>query len=200
MKQRLFLPFLCVAAFTVAGCSESPTAFVDSTPSFATGGGNPVIASASGGGHSRCATTAGNFYNCDPTNPEGELRTFSFNATMHLDGTVKGRAQLKNRENGAEGRADVICLRFSRPNLAWIIIDEPHVFGTPVTAMAVEDNGEGGGAPPDRMTVFFPAENPEWVCDGNAATDGILNFIFDNPGNRYDVANGNFQVRPPAVD
>lgn len=202
MKTLLKLPLLIAVAFVVAACGESPTEVVDSAPSFANGAANTVIGSATGSGHSPCATVPAEpfSFNCDPTNPEGALRTLSFNARMYADGSVSGRLQAKNRENGVEGKADVICIRFTRPNLAWIILDIPHAFGSEVTAMAVEDNGQGSAADPDRMTVFFGPrpDQAALVCDGSPQTDGFLNFLFDNPANSYDIVHGNVQVRAPA--
>ncbi len=199
MQRNPMLSALCVSVALVSACAESPTQPIDSGLLLDTHQ-NPVVGSASGSGHTPCATI-GPFGNCDPTNPDGGLRTFSFTAQMHADGSVSGRAQLKNREDGSEGKADVVCLRFTRDNRAWMIAEITHSPSPgdigQLRSFAVEDNGEGSNADPDRMINVFPANNPGLVCAGNAEGDAFLNALFDNPLLSYEIVNGDTQVRAP---
>lgn len=195
MSARSFLALTATVA-VVTACGESPTQVLDSGPVFARTAGNPVVASATGSGHAPCADIP---FRCDPANPDGGFRTFSFNAQLHADGSVRGRMQVKNRENGNHGQGDIVCIRFTRDNRAWMIAEITHALsGGAVGALAafgVEDNGEGNAAVADRMTNLFPANTAALVCDGNEVGDAILNGIFENPILNYDLVDGNIQVR-----
>ena len=75
---------LVAVAVTVAGVMAS----------VATGASNPFA-----GGH-------GNLISGE------ELRTFSFTAVRHTDGTVSGQVQVKNRALDVHVHVDVDCLKF----------------------------------------------------------------------------------------
>ena len=91
----------------------------------------------------------------------GESRTFAFTAHRAGDGAVRGEAQLNNRLGGAMLHIAIDCLKVvgnvaiisgtvTRSNL-------PAEVGQ-VAGFAVEDNGAGKTAPPDRITLVatFP--------------------------------------------
>jgi hypothetical protein len=80
----------------------------------------------------------------------GELRTFSFSAIERSDGSVTGQAQLVNRATGTTGHVEIDCLNVI-DNVA--IVSGMTRMGI-TGAFAVEDNGEGANAPPDRITLL----------------------------------------------
>lgn len=195
---------LLVTMAVASACTESPTQPIDSIPLFAMAGG-PIIGSVTGSGHAPCATIAFSF-RCDVSNPDGGLKTFSFNARLRADGSVGGRLQVNNRENGTQGQADIVCMRFTSDNRAWIIgvitnVQGPGNVGD-LTAFAVEDNGEGSGSDADHISNLFPSPLPPGlaalVCGEVDQNDALLNFLFDNLLS-FEIANGNVQVRAPAT-
>jgi hypothetical protein len=88
-----------------------------------------------------------------------KLRTVGFSAVMLADGTVTGYAEAQPRQEGNRWRIDVNCLNVVG-NVALItgrtIYNQiaPEIVGW-TGGFAVEDNGEGAGAPPDRITQGF---------------------------------------------
>ena len=82
----------------LAACSDGPT-----EGAVAEAPGAPLLAA--GGNSGPSATGAGHF------EIDGELRTFSFTANTHRDGTVKGQAQLYNRALGTRTHLEIDCLR-----------------------------------------------------------------------------------------
>ena len=192
---------LLVTMAVTSACTESPTQPIDSIPLFAMAGGR-VIGSVTGSGHAPCATIG---FRCDVSNPDGGLRTFSFNARLRADGSVGGRFQVNNRENGIQGQGDIVCMRFTRDNRAWIIgvitnVQGPGNVGD-LTAFAVEDNGEGSGSDADRISNLFPpgaAQGVAALVCGATENDTFLNNLFDNSLD-FEIANGNVQVRAPTT-
>jgi hypothetical protein len=98
--------------------------------------GDGVVHSATGSGH----LTLGD-----------DLRTFAFSAVERSDGTVTGQALLQARLVDATGHIEIDCLNVVG-NVA--LISGTGRDGT-TRAFAVEDNGEGGTASPDRITLVF---------------------------------------------
>lgn len=135
---------------------------------------------------------------------DGKKRQFTFNAQRHADGTVSGHAVLINPEfTGANGRSpyqlhvDISCLQIvgniaimggmtSRTNDPSLV---DAVFFT------VQDNGEGRGAPRDRISrVFFWDDIPATIGDPQAC---LLTDPLDFP--LEEIENGNIQVRPTGL-
>jgi hypothetical protein len=86
----------------------------------------------------------------------GELRNFSFSAIL-ANGTVQGQAQLNNRQQDAVDHLDIDCLK---------VVGNTAVVSGVVTrsnsgqlgntgVFAVQDNGEGNNAAPDRLSLTF---------------------------------------------
>jgi hypothetical protein len=115
----------------------------------------------------------------------GELRTFSFTAVQHADGTVSGEAELFNRITGFIAHADIICLRVI-DNHAWIggIITGHHVCSGTNMMFHVQDNGERNGDPPDLLSFaeVCDAPGPELplaYCETAGGADQIPMFPVD---------------------
>lgn len=200
---------LLVTMAVTSACTESPTQPIDSIPLFAMAGGR-VIGSVTGSGHAPCAPIdSPNDFRCDVSNPDGGLRTFSFNARLRADGSVGGRFQVNNRENGTQGQGDIVCMRFTRDNRAWIIGVVTNVQGPgnvgDLTAFAVEDNGEGSGSDADRISNLFRPVGALMVAalvcgeaENDDAFNSALNDAFDGRFG-FEIANGNVQVRAPTT-
>ena len=221
--------FLLVAAVaTLAACSESPTRTIDYEPNFAMGGNSHgrVVGSASGSGHSLCSPdgidcraevdgqTLTERYNLDEK--DLTLRTFSFTAQLLEDGAARGKAKWDNRGRDQSWDVDVSCVYFrpDKPNQAWLggtltrgygqasdaPVGIPYAEGVRVV-FAVEDNGEGSGAAPDRIIGFGTVSEGQYlsVCnDVVLAPPGfILDLIFE--GSQFEPIRGNIQVRPPSA-
>lgn len=111
----------------------------------------------------------------------GELRTFSFNAVKHADGSVTGESELKSRASGTVIHAALNCLTVVG-NQAYIggvvtnsnnssLVGKPCVF-------TVIDNGEGDNAPPDELSFFVTfATGPTEDCNGPTVHSLTLNLI-----------------------
>lgn len=154
----------CLAAFALPGVLTTA----------APGAPNPVQSSATGSGH-RISS--------------GEFRSFSFSAVRYADGTATGEAQVYPRSLDAFAHITIDCLELLPSNRA-------HMSGTVTTTsdptvfipgeyvhFAVEDNGEGKSALPDRVTGI--PENEPVRCDsGQLPTSNFSN-----------VLRGNVQVR-----
>ena len=150
----------------------SPTAVAEGGPQSATGHGNLTVG--------------------------GELRTFSFNAIRHQDGTVTGEWQLKSRATDVVMHGQVTCLlAIARPTqgaafMGGIVTrvdgDAPGVEpGTPVVFSAF-DNGEGSDNFADAMTLVQPT-TPEVVARQCAIGLRV-------GGGAVPIEDGNIQVRP----
>jgi hypothetical protein len=133
------------------------------------------------------------------TSTAGALRTFSFSAIRHKDGTVTGQFQLINRFDGtAVIHGEVTCLlAIARPHQGAAFMggvvtrvdgDAPGFFpGRPVVFSAF-DNGEGANEPPDQITGMVPT-SPE--VRARQCTFGIR--VGSGP---IPIEDGNIQVRP----
>jgi hypothetical protein len=93
----------------------------------------------------------------------GEGRTFAFTAVRHADGTVSGEFQVFNRQQDIKAHAELTCLSIVG-NQAWMggVItnsSEPTLEGGE-TVFRVLDNGEGGNAPPDMISLVQPGLPP----------------------------------------
>jgi len=205
MNRHTLLGLCAILLASVAGCSESPTETL--SPDFdlltKVADRNAVVGSASGSGHTPCGPNPDSPFLCG-TDDGSLLRTFSFNARLKADGSVSGRAQFINRDNGRELKVDIDCVRFfgADMNRAWMIGTITHSTSASdpvglVIGFAVEDNGEGNGADPDRTTGWAPGPPffVSLICDGGD-DGGVPDFAFDNLFS-YETVNGNIQVRAP---
>lgn len=173
------------------------------------------MASASGSGHALCTDDGAVCYS-QPG--DDALRTFSFNAQLRADGSVRGKAQFNNRGRPQAWKADIQCMLFrsasGKANQVWMMgtLTEgygqasdspapfPYVEGARVL-FAVEDNGEGSQATPDRMVGFatVPEGNYQALCP--AFNQQIEPFPLDGFFSAFSFAaiRGNVQVRPPEL-
>ena len=124
--------------------------------------------------------------------PDGTFRSFSFSAREGADGTVKGQLQLNSRGFDVFVHINIDCLRVVG-NVAFMSGRITHssnpaegVVGE-LNRWAVEDNGEGNGGTPDRVTSIpaNPTNDPTQTCEAenNPPTPTRL------------VQRGNVQVR-----
>ena len=134
----------------------------------------------------------------------GELRSFSFAAVRHADGTVTGNAQVKNRSLDVTLHIAIDCLKFEQGNRA--IMSGPITRSSNpglivpgrIAVFGVEDNGEGGAAPADRITTI-PDYAPPKSCNEFTFVDSTLRDVAAlgvvvRP--LTPIFNGNIQVRP----
>lgn len=119
----------------------------------------------------------------------GELRSFSFGAVRHSDGTVTGQAHVYPRSLDAFAQISIDCLTFPEPNIARMsgtvtFTSDPTIFKPDeYVHFAVQDNGTGTAAEPDRITGI--PENAPVRCDEGAPPSPF------NP-----VLRGDVQVQP----
>lgn len=212
--RSTFLLMTVVAA--LAACTDSPTAVADSAPLFAksANAGGRVIASASGSGHALCSDDGAT---CDSQDGDLALRTFSFTAQLHEDGSARGKAQFNNRGREQAWDADIGCVLFrpSKPNQVWMLGtltrgygQAPNVAGLTYEVgtrvlFAVEDNGEGSAATaPDRLVGLAPLPEATYqgLCPVFNAQVEALPFDFFMSASGFEAIRGNVQVRPPSAD
>ncbi len=118
----------------------------------------------------------------------GELRTFSFNAETHSDGTTTGHAELINRFGGNDVHISVDCLRVIG-NVASISgqvtkSNNPLFLEFSEVVFSVQDNGEGAASPPDLISfAFFDVPQPGYECQDQ---------LFPPT---FEVENGNVQLK-----
>lgn len=134
----------------------------------------------------------------------GELRTFSFTAVKHADGTVTGESETFNRAFPIRVHTKIDCLKFVGGNRA--IMSGPITHSTDpevatigdIAVFGVEDNGEGENAPPDRIThvpVYAPPKScNEFTLDG----DDLIEIGAPPPRADFlrEILDGNIQVKP----
>jgi hypothetical protein len=199
MRSRSFITLVC--SFSVAACSARELAPTTPNRSLATPGAardadpegldDAVVAAQSNSGP-QSATGHGNL------TVGGELRTFSFNAIRHRDGSVTGEFQLDNRASQVVLHGEITCLlAIARPTqgaafMGGVITrvdgNAPGVTaGTPVVFSAF-DNGEGSNDFPDAMTQVQPT-TPDVVARHCAVGLRV-------GGGAVPIEDGNIQVRP----
>jgi hypothetical protein len=175
--------FTTIAVAAVAGlasltaCSNGPTdAPVADAP------GAPLLAA--GGNSGPSAHGAGHF------DIGGELRTFSFTAVTHRDGTVNGQAQLVNRAADTRTHVEINCLRVAGKTafVSGVVSNasNPALEGQPAI-FSVQDNGEGSDATPDLVSLVFIGGSTPLV---NACQAPL------QPTPTNVVERGNIQVQP----
>ena len=120
----------------------------------------------------------------------GESRTFAFTALPAADGAVRGEAQLDNRLDGARLHIAIDCLKVVG-NVAIIsgLVTRSNIPDNvgQTAGFAVQDNGAGKNAPPDRITLVatFPPHTTD--CTQYEPADFDPYFM--------PIEDGNVQVR-----
>jgi hypothetical protein len=132
-----------------------------------------ALDSATGSGHTLSST--------------GLLRSFSFSVNRLPDGTARGQAQINARSLDAFAHIAIDCLQITGnvAHMSGTIVQtsDPTIFlPNEYVHFAVQDNGEGPTAPPDKISGI-PVGEP-FRCDQSAP-----------PAINRDVVRGNVQVR-----
>ena len=157
-----------------------------------------VLAAAAAGSSNPSAGGHGNLVS------GGELRTFSFTAVRHADGTVAGQVQVKNRALDVHAHISVDCLKFEPGNRAiasgTITQSSNPALIVPgrIAVLGVEDNGEGAAAAADTITTI-PDYAPPKSCNEFTFVGSTLREIANlsvvvRP--LTPILNGDIQVRP----
>ena len=140
--------------------------------------------SAAPGGVDHSATGSGHFTATFAPTGEVGYRNFSFSA-REIDGVDSGKAQINNRSQNVVAHFDIDCLNVvgNVAHMSGIVTQSsnPAEVGTR-HRFAVQDNGEGAGAPPDLITTA-PTVPLDYDCDNPTGTPTV------------PVENGNVQVR-----
>jgi hypothetical protein len=177
MSRRTFrLSCLLLCALTVLGAALA---------SAAAGGGNPKAS-----GHANL--TVG----------DGQTRTFSFTAVQHRNGTVTGQAEVNNPSFPIRVHFAIDCLKFDGNRaIASGPVTQSSDPGTiavgRISVVAVEDNGEGANAAPDRITTIPDYAPPKSCNDFSVSNSGLRD---DTSGEVVrpwrEIEAGQIQVRP----
>lgn len=110
---------------------------------------------------------------------DGLTRTFSFTTVENVDGTVTGQGEVNNPSFPIRAHFEIDCLKFDGVNR--VIASGPVTQSSDpdtiavgrISVFAVEDNGEGVNASPDRITTI-PDYAPPKSCDEfSFAGDGL---------------------------
>jgi hypothetical protein len=141
---------LAVVCLAVAGTASGSIALAPAAPA------GRVVHSATGSGHRMSGATP-------------EFRSFSFHAVKYADGSARGEAQVYPRSLDAFAHIRIDCLSVNGDvaHMSGVIThtSDPSVFAPAEHVhFAVEDNGEGDGAPADRITGI--PENDPGTCTG----------------------------------
>ncbi len=154
--------------------------------SAAAGGGNPAAS-----GHANLSVG------------DGQTRTFSFTAVQHRDGTVTGQGEVNNPSFPIRVHFTIDCLKFGEGNRVIASgpvtqSSDPDTIGIGrISVFAVEDNGEGANAAPDRITTI-PDYAPPKSCNDFSVSDSGLrddtSGVLVRPWRAIEA--GQIQVRP----
>ena len=156
-----------------------------------------VIASAAAGGGK---PTSGGHANL--TVGDGQTRTFSFGAVQYSDGTASGQGEVNNPSFPIRIHFAIDCLKFSANR---VIASGPVTRSSDpgtiavgrIAVFAVEDNGEGANAPPDRITTIPDYDPPKSCNDFSVSESGLRD---DTSGTLVRtwraIEAGQIQVRP----
>jgi hypothetical protein len=141
---------------------------------------SPIVQMATGSGHFQYTSDTG----------VTDLRTFSFEAQKASDGTVTGNAQVKNRATGQTLNIHIDCLNVLGnvavvSGIAWSATGPGNTDGDGAI-FAVDDNGQGANAAPDRVTYAYTGSG--LVCTDFHSPADV------NPSLFYDVEGGNIQI------
>ncbi|HEX2028340.1 MAG TPA: hypothetical protein VHF25_10115 [Nitriliruptorales bacterium] len=134
---------------------------------------------------------------------DGQTRTFSFTAVRRPDGTVTGQAVVNNPSFPIRVRSRIDCLAFVGDRIAIASgpitqsSDPSTIAVGRIAVFAVEDNGEGGHPPPDRITTIPDYEPPkscnEFSIQGDQLRDDTAGV---NVRSLRPIDAGQIQVRP----
>ncbi len=134
---------------------------------------------------------------------DGQTRTFSFTAVRHMDGTVTGQGTVNNPSFPIRIHSEIDCLKFDGDNR--VIASGPITQSSDpdtiavgrIAVFAVEDNGEGVNASPDRITTIPDYDPPKSCNDFSLVGDGLRD---DTTGvvvrPLRPIEAGQIQVRP----
>jgi hypothetical protein len=115
----------------------------------------------------------------------GTQRTFAFNAQVRADGTVRGQAQLVLHGSGTLSHMKIDCLVVdgNKATMSGVITTSSSsaFVGAPIW-FEVFDNGEGGSANPDEITLVLVGS------DDDCNTTGLLDDLI------FSIISGNVQV------
>jgi hypothetical protein len=133
---------------------------------------------------------------------DGQTRTFSFTAVQQQDGTVTGQGEVNNPSFPIRLLFGIDCLMFDGDNR--IIASGPITQTSDpgivavgrIAVFAVEDNGEGVNAPPDRVTTIPDYEPPKTCSEFSVDGDGLYDAsgVLVRPWRPIEA--GQIQVRP----
>ena len=182
-RMNIFLIFT-MTMFLLISCNNS-----DQLLSPAENDASPVNVQALGKrAVTQSVSGSGNF-----TDGNGDFRTFSFNAKLHADGTVKGQwERVNHKENASESKSHGVVTCFTIDgNQAWLggYATSGLYSETPNNEVGwrVVDNGQGNNANPDQISLQYvgavPGSAANYCADKNE--DPTLN----------DVAAGNIQIK-----
>ncbi|MDH5198359.1 MAG: hypothetical protein OEY20_14040 [Gemmatimonadota bacterium] len=177
--MRHVLQFVLLAIVLVA-CDDRGITVTAENAQFAVVGGPPVHQVLGGGSIVR-------------EDIEGAPREiYGFQAQVDADGNAWGEAEVHFPSNDVKMHIAVRCLAIER-NQAWLSgevtrSDDPETPVGRVFVWQVRDNGEGGDAPPDRISNFFYLET------GNYEPDACRE---KTPRPTYRWDNGNVRILTP---
>jgi len=118
---------------------------------------------------------------------DGQTRTFSFSAVQRADGTVVGQGEVNNPSFPIRIHFRIDCLKFDGDNR--VIASGPIAESSDpdtiavgrIAVFAVEDNGVGVEAPPDRITTIPDYARPktcnEFSFEGDALRDDTVGAV-----------------------
>ena len=157
-----------------------------------------LVASAGAGGGNPTASGHANL-----TVGDGQTRTFSFTAVQNPDGTVTGLGEVNNPSFPIRVHFAIDCLKFDGGNRVIASgpvtqSSDPGTIGLGrISVFAVEDNGAGADAVPDRITTI-PDYAPPKSCDDFSVSDSGLrddtSGVVVRPWRAIEA--GQIQVRP----
>ena len=166
-----------LSALVLLACQETPTSPVQGPAS------DQLRISANGASSGNPRATGGG-----TTEELGEKSTFTFNAIQHKDGTVNGHMvyQFRFADLGIHMEIDCLNIIGNQATLSGTVTqvtgDAPSfIFVGQKAVFKVQDNGEGGDAPPDLISDVFlfasatcnvPFPAPYLPIDGNIQVSG----------------------------
>jgi len=156
-----------------------------------------VVSAAAGGGNPGAAGHA------NLTVGDGLTRTFSFTAVQHRDGTVTGQGAVNNPSFPIRLHFAIDCLKFEDGNRVIASgpvtrSSDPGTIGIGrISVFAVEDNGEGADAAPDRITTIPDYDPPRSCNEFSVSGDGLRDDTAGAIVRPWRVIEaGQIQVRP----
>lgn len=116
----------------------------------------------------------------------GELRTFTFNAREHADGTVAGNWQFYNRAYDSKANGRITCMQ-EHDGITYIggFMKKGDRSGEPNNEIGfrVVDNGEGNNSPTDQVSLMFVGGGngfAQHYCNGNILAPALIDIEAGN--------------------